>query len=723
MGVMVDVGTAWCGVGVMVDIRTAWCGVGVMMDVRNDTSARVKAATNMHEGPLVVESFDNTPRNMRRRRSHSYSRSPHRHRGHSRSPHGSRGYSRSPQGHCGRSRNLHGHRGYIRSPQRHHGRSRNPHHAPRPNPDFSYNISHGRTHSGQSTTTGYIQNYYPLNTNYSNTVVMDRALMAMLSSFQRPCSNALINARTYGPSIDSSSDRFQGNYQLNHQPQNSNIQEHMWQDPRTADVHSHVKMPQAQQQQQCGTRQLEEDVELTQVTMKQLPFLQKLTTQTKIKILPHETQWTSCTFNVDEELLKLFRVNSATKSYQVLIRFCNFEKEVEQKDHFSRDLRVRINGIPCPLPGWNIVPKLPAEPIDITSKCDFQRNTNTIEVKSCALLVMFVDVVKRLTQEEMVQKLLEKPIDPAVTVARIKEKLERDTVNEADITLTSLQFSLMCPVSKTRMKLPCRASTCQHLQCFDADYYLKMNEKKPTWRCPICSEVIECKNLQIDMHFKNILEQNISTNKILLQVDGSCVPFQPKSMNQSILTLDDTLDQFSNWEQEPDSTTGLESPATMKEESASAGGGEAHHITIDLLSEDESMLEEELACSTTASQDIQEMQVLEVVTLSDDEAPGRQPCQASLPGPLQEVSAGQEDATTPTQRQKRKARKRTRKTTTTAATTTTNTTSDSPHIGNIGDDFIPLCTPYLHLLSAWDTDGVEESRAAQKTQILYIDLV
>ncbi|MPC13297.1 hypothetical protein E2C01_006027 [Portunus trituberculatus] len=99
-----------------------------------------------------------------------------------------------------------------------------------------------------------------------------------------------------------------------------------------------------------------------------------------------------------------------------------------------------------------------------------------------------------------------------------------------------------------------------------------------------------------------------------------------------------------------------------------------------------------------ASQDIQEMQVLEVVTLSDDEAPGRQPCQASLPGPLQEVSAGQEDATTPTQRQKRKARKRTRKTTTTAATTTTNTTSDSPHIGNIGDDFIPLCTPYLHLL-------------------------
>lgn len=41
--------------------------------------------------------------------------------------------------------------------------------------------------------------------------------------------------------------------------------------------------------------------------------------------------------------------------------------------------------------GQNVVPKLPATPIEITSKCDFQRNRNTIEVScGCDQGVVFV---------------------------------------------------------------------------------------------------------------------------------------------------------------------------------------------------------------------------------------------------------------------------------------------------------------------------------------------
>ena len=39
-----------------------------------------------------------------------------------------------------------------------------------------------------------------------------------------------------------------------------------------------------------------------------------------------------------------------------------------------------------------------------------------------------------------------------------------------------------------RMSLPCRASTCDHLQCFDASLYIKMNEKKAKWLCPVCNK-------------------------------------------------------------------------------------------------------------------------------------------------------------------------------------------------------------------------------------------
>ncbi|KAK8376290.1 hypothetical protein O3P69_008766 [Scylla paramamosain] len=621
---------------------------------------------------------------MGRRRSRSHSRSPHYRHGHSRSPHR--------------------HRGYIRSPHRRH-RYYSPGHS-----CHTYDTSHsdyGRTHPGYSST------------NYSVPLV-DRLQLA--SSYV----NIPVRIPNHGPPQSSSGCRFQGNYQQNNSLQNSDTQQHTWQNPIPVHIGARpfqtlqqwgtrppqtqqqwgTRLPQVQQQQQqWGTRPLQAhqqqqqqcqgDVDLIHITMTQLPFFEILATPIKIKILPHETFWTSCTFGVENSLLEYFRGIPATSSYHVQIRFCNFVKGIEQKDHFPRDLQIEINGSPCLLPGWNIVPKQPAEPIEITSKCDFQRNKNIIKVKSCIPIVMFVHVTRRLTHEELLEKLLkENPIDPAATVARIKEKLEEDTVNEADITLTSLQFSLMCPVSKTRMKLPCRASTCQHLQCFDAAYYLKMNEKKPTWRCPICSEVIEYKNLQIDMHFKNILEQNISTDKILLQIDGSCAPFQPKDVDQSILTLDDTLDQSAN-EEEPDYTSRMEPPPTTHKELGT--DGEEAHITIDLFSEDESLLEEELPEERTGtghapSKDSQKQQVPEVVILSDDEAPVRNVRRASLRGSVQEVSAGQEATTTPaSKRHKRRSKKKT----TPKITTTTTTT---PHIGNIGDDFIPLCTADLHLL-------------------------
>ena len=55
------------------------------------------------------------------------------------------------------------------------------------------------------------------------------------------------------------------------------------------------------------------------------------------------------------------------------------------------------------------------------------------------------------------------------------------------------------------MTLPCRASTCDHLQCFDADLYLKMNEKKPKWVCPVCNKPAYFEHLGGSQFKKNIL--------------------------------------------------------------------------------------------------------------------------------------------------------------------------------------------------------------------------
>ena len=56
-----------------------------------------------------------------------------------------------------------------------------------------------------------------------------------------------------------------------------------------------------------------------------------------------------------------------------------------------------------------------------------------------------------------------------------------------------------------RMNFPCRASTCDHLQCFDAALYLQMNEKKPKWICPVCNKPALVDNLLIDGFFTELI--------------------------------------------------------------------------------------------------------------------------------------------------------------------------------------------------------------------------
>jgi E3 SUMO-protein ligase PIAS1 len=80
------------------------------------------------------------------------------------------------------------------------------------------------------------------------------------------------------------------------------------------------------------------------------------------------------------------------------------------------------------------------------------------------------------------------------------------------------------------MSTPCRASTCDHLQCFDANLYLMMNEKKPKWMCPVCNKAALYENLLIDGYFSDVLNSKrlpTDEHEIVLQNDASWDPQVP----------------------------------------------------------------------------------------------------------------------------------------------------------------------------------------------------
>ncbi|NXX10765.1 PIAS2 ligase, partial [Podargus strigoides] len=140
---------------------------------------------------------------------------------------------------------------------------------------------------------------------------------------------------------------------------------------------------------------------------------------------------------------------------------------------------------------------------------------------------MSVYLVHQLTSAMLLQRLKTKGIrNPDHFRALIKEKLTADP--DSEIATTSLQVSLMCPLGKMRLTIPCRAVTCTHLQCFDAALYLQMNEKKLTWICPVCDKKAAYESLILDGLFMEILNECSDVDEIKFQEDGSWCPMRPK---------------------------------------------------------------------------------------------------------------------------------------------------------------------------------------------------
>ncbi|XP_052793896.1 E3 SUMO-protein ligase PIAS2-like isoform X2 [Mya arenaria] len=228
---------------------------------------------------------------------------------------------------------------------------------------------------------------------------------------------------------------------------------------------------------------------------------------------------------------------------QVQLRFCFLETSCEQDDNFPPSICVRVNGkvaqLPNPIPTTKpgVEPKRPGRPVDITSLCRLSPTMpNHVEISWASEFgrgfVVSINLVKRLTSDTLLQRLKEfGNRHPDHTRAMIKEKLHHDA--DSEIATTSLRVSLVCPLGKMRMQLPCRAESCKHLQCFDATTYLMMNEKKPTWLCPVCDKQTPFNKLNIDRLFCEIL-QSTDESEIQFVEDGSWSAIKNKETTHTI---------------------------------------------------------------------------------------------------------------------------------------------------------------------------------------------
>jgi len=225
---------------------------------------------------------------------------------------------------------------------------------------------------------------------------------------------------------------------------------------------------------------------------------------------------------------------------QIQMRFSLLETSCEQEDNFPSSICVKVNGKLCPLPNPiptnkpGAEPKRPPRPINITPLCKLSSTTANYINVSWAVEVgrahtVSVYQVDNLTYQDLLTQLKAKgQRQPDYTKALIKEKLADQ---DQEIATTSCKVSLACPLGKMRMNAPCRASTCDHLQCFDAQLYLQMNERKPKWSCPVCNKPALVENLLVDGFFMELIKSPRlppDEHEIVLHNDGTWDPLPPK---------------------------------------------------------------------------------------------------------------------------------------------------------------------------------------------------
>jgi len=225
--------------------------------------------------------------------------------------------------------------------------------------------------------------------------------------------------------------------------------------------------------------------------------------------------------------------------YQIQLRFFPMTQETqnaELSDEFPPSVMVHVNGkavqLPNPIPTNKpgVEPKRPPKPVNITPLCKLSPILpNSVIVKWATEYtkqwVVGIWLVMKLSSDDLLDRLKKKGTrDPAYTKGLIIDKLND---NDADVATTSLKVTVSCPLGKMRMRVPCRPQTCSHLQCFDAATFLQMNERKPTWNCPVCDSKANYNDLLIDGYFLEVLESKDlpeEENEIILEQDGSWKP-------------------------------------------------------------------------------------------------------------------------------------------------------------------------------------------------------
>lgn len=187
---------------------------------------------------------------------------------------------------------------------------------------------------------------------------------------------------------------------------------------------------------------------------------------------------------------------------------------------FPTNCEVRVNKIQLSvnLRGRKGPAKVLPPNLNKDKKLNLNTGRNEVEltyINTVQPYILTIGICETVSSEALVEQVKKDKVKSRETVLKEMKK----AANDDDIEVGDVTVNLKCPLSYMRLKTPCRSSVCTHIQCFDALSFYSINEQTPSWQCPICSSVIDPKQLFVDGYVLDIL-QKVPESEELVQIDS-----------------------------------------------------------------------------------------------------------------------------------------------------------------------------------------------------------
>ncbi|CAD5221977.1 unnamed protein product [Bursaphelenchus xylophilus] len=256
-----------------------------------------------------------------------------------------------------------------------------------------------------------------------------------------------------------------------------------------------------------------------------------------------------CIFRIPQEYTaKMEQKVNGRRVYQLHGRFYQEKMHSRQPIFYPEHCDVKVDSVPVHLPdpitvteGRKKVSRRPPLPVDLTGAFRPFTQFHKVNIRwshSSSVKFVFTAVLVRCVDTEFLkEKVLKQPRLHEQTLRMIK----RNFGGDADIAVSEVRVSLLCPYGRTVMNFPARSLDCEHLQCFDLVNFISVNEKKTNWKCPVCNKTVLFSRLHVDSYFTGIItDTHRGANEVELMRDGRWAKVGSKA---DVFDIDDSGDE------------------------------------------------------------------------------------------------------------------------------------------------------------------------------------